>query len=113
MNVPCPHCHADLRGGLIPGTGVSQPPEYYDRTLSVEIPSLYDGGLFYECPDCGGRWHRWSEGTYQYDRAVPYVDEDRPYYEDGPDNDDWIHDAYERQHPIKPERYYDGGRLRP
>jgi hypothetical protein len=30
---------------------------------------------------------------------------------DGPMDDDWIHKAYEAQHPIKPEPYYDGGRL--
>ena len=22
----------------------------------------YDGTLYYLCPDCGGRWHRFPEG---------------------------------------------------
>jgi hypothetical protein len=39
----------------------------------VEIRGVYDGGLFYQCPDCGGRWHRWEPGSYQYAQAVPYV----------------------------------------
>jgi len=31
--------------------------------------------------------------------------------EDGPQDDEWIAKAYERQAPAKPTAYYDGGRL--
>jgi hypothetical protein len=40
----CPHCDADLCNRE---TG---PP--FKRELGVEISSLYDGTLFYRCPDC-------------------------------------------------------------
>lgn len=46
--------------------------------------------------------------TYTYDYEED--EEDAEEY-GGPENDDWIHRAYEAQHPIKPEPYYDGGRL--
>jgi hypothetical protein len=48
-------------------------PRYYSRMIGVEISGVYDGMLFWECPDCGGRWHRWAEGTYQHTKAEPYV----------------------------------------
>lgn len=58
----CPHCDS------------SQVLDGERRTFMVQIRGLYDGGLFYECPDCGGRWHRWPEGHWLRQRALPYVD---------------------------------------
>lgn len=58
----CPHCESDQRDGD------------YRRTFMVEIRGLYDGGLFYECPDCGGRWHRWPEAHWLRAKAAPYVE---------------------------------------
>jgi len=47
----CPHCNTDLSYTYDGNT--------YYRTMSVEVRGVYDGGLFYQCPDCAGRWHRW------------------------------------------------------
>lgn len=49
-------------------------PRFYSRTISVEIPHVYDGGLFFQCPDCGGRWHRFPEGHPLRRVACVYVD---------------------------------------
>lgn len=56
----CPHCNADLHNG---------------RAIGVEIRGVYDGVLFWRCPDCGGSWHRWSpvNSLRLYERAVRYV----------------------------------------
>lgn len=60
----CPHCGSNQR------TDDGE----YRRTFMIEIRGLYDGGLFYECPDCQGRWHRWPEGHMLRRKADPYVD---------------------------------------
>lgn len=48
----CPHCEVDLRN-----------PEYprYSRKIGVEIPEIYDGVLYWLCPDCDATWNRWDE----------------------------------------------------
>jgi hypothetical protein len=55
----CPHCGTDQRGQPIPGDPQGR---RYSRTLGVEIRGVYDGVLYWQCPDCGGTWHRWPEG---------------------------------------------------
>lgn len=56
----CPHCAADLHNG---------------RAIGVEIRGVYDGVLFWGCPDCGGSWHRWSPDDWPrlHEAAVWYV----------------------------------------
>lgn len=56
----CPHCNADLDNS---------------RTIGVEIWGVYDGVLFWRCPDCGGSWHRWSPDDWPrlYKAAEKYV----------------------------------------
>ena len=46
---------------------------FFRREIMVEISGIYDGGLFYLCPDCGGKWHRWLEGSMLRDKAEAYV----------------------------------------
>lgn len=78
----CPHCNADLQGSPIPEEylrdGSYGPwggePRFYSRLISVEVPGVYDGGLFYQCPDCNGRFHRWPEGHPLRSRAYVYVE---------------------------------------
>lgn len=43
------------------------------RTIGVEIRGVYDGVLFWQCPDCGTRWHRWPIGSRLRERANRYV----------------------------------------
>lgn len=45
----------------------------YSHVIGVEITGIYDGVLFWQCPFCDGRWHRWQPGTRQYERAEEYV----------------------------------------
>lgn len=69
-NEQCPMCYTDLRGSPVPDT---DPPEYYTNLIHVEIPWLYDGTLFYECPFCDARFHRFRPGTDRWRKADPYV----------------------------------------
>lgn len=66
----CPVCFHSLRGGQIPG---SDPPEYYSRIVGIELPDVYDGVLFWECPFCDARFHRFRSGTDLWRMAEPYV----------------------------------------
>lgn len=66
----CPTCYTDLRGSMIPG---SDPPKFYSRIVGVEIPGIYDGTLFWQCPYCDARFHRFVEGTDLWRKAEPYV----------------------------------------
>lgn len=75
----CPN-GCDLQGAPIPqeyidkgyyGEGVT----HYSRMIGVEVQGLYDGILYYACPDCDATWHRWSEGTRQYNTAAHYMKE--------------------------------------
>lgn len=49
-----------------PDCGVNQ--EYYHkgityyRWIGVEVQGLYEGTLYYLCPSCGAKFHRWPEG---------------------------------------------------
>lgn len=65
----CPYCEKDLQY-----TVADQPDVIYSHAVSVEIPGVYDGGLFYLCPFCSGAWHRWPKLHYLHARAEPYVE---------------------------------------
>ena len=39
---------------------------------------VYDGALFWQRPDCAGRWHRFPEGHSLRERAEGYVDGGAP-----------------------------------
>lgn len=96
MGLPeiCPHCMVNLEGDPIPPEKVYTPEEYalpwnerppgkcyppgstsFKRTIGVEIRGVYDGILFWQCPDCGGRWHRWMPDVWErlHNAAAPYV----------------------------------------
>lgn len=47
----------------------------FRRECAVEVRGLYDGALFYECPDCGGTWPRWTpeEEPRLYRASLKYV----------------------------------------
>lgn len=46
-------------------------------TVTVEIPGVYDGGLYRSCFACGHAWHRWPEGDWRRERANRYVRSDQ------------------------------------
>lgn len=60
----CPQCGADFAYGE---TG------QYSRKIGVEIQGVYDGVLFWQCPDCQGRWHRFAETDPLYELANYYI----------------------------------------
>lgn len=77
----CPLCDSDLTGPEIPEeylrAGYYGPwngeKQYYSRLISVEVQGVYDGGLFNQCPDCGGKFHRWPENHPLRLKAESYV----------------------------------------
>ena len=63
----CPGCGADLREKPAPNGG------FYVRTIGVEVRGVYDGVLFWQCPDCDHRWHRFPEGDRLRARAAQII----------------------------------------
>ncbi len=53
--------------------------QWYSNKTSVEIPGVYDGGLFYadvsHRDGCGKAWHRWHKGHPLREKAQPYIDD--------------------------------------
>lgn len=71
----CPHCGTSQQGKEIPEAD----RQYYgyvthgSRTIGIEVRGVYDGVLYWACPDCRGTWHRWPEGHYLHKRAAKYI----------------------------------------
>lgn len=63
----CRHCGASLKGAAKPNGG------FYSRCIGVEVPGVYDGVLFWQCPDCGHRWNRWPANHYLHTFAERYI----------------------------------------
>lgn len=63
----CPACDADL---LYERNG-----QTYTRLVGVEVRGVYDGILYWMCPSCEHRWHRWSyeDQPRLHAAAEPYV----------------------------------------
>jgi hypothetical protein len=62
-NDECPFCKADLSGEPIPENLREMYPSgatHYSRLIGIEVPELYDGVSYWECPDCHVRWDRWT-----------------------------------------------------
>lgn len=79
MSETCPLCAADLRGAPIPQEYLdrglySSGSTHYSRIIGHEVSGVYDGVLFWSCPDCGGAWHRWPEKSRTRAAAQSYVD---------------------------------------
>lgn len=72
----CPHCEANLQGAPIPQEYIDKgwygDKTHYSRIIGVEIREVYDGVLFWQCPDCGGRWQRFTDPHYRA-KAEKYV----------------------------------------
>lgn len=66
MSLPeCPN-GCDLRGEPIAEAHrhfFAPDTTHYSRLIGHEIQGVYDGVLFWSCPDCGIAWPRWTEGT--------------------------------------------------
>lgn len=82
----CPRCKNSLRGEAIPkdqlqyyvGTNTT----HYSRIVGVEVPGVYDGVLYWVCPDCGHAWAREfgiASRDRQSEEAAAYSNAKRPY----------------------------------
>lgn len=58
----CPFCKTDLRGEPIPKhlRKMYGGSTHYSRRIGIEIPEVYDGVSYWECPECRVRWDRWT-----------------------------------------------------
>ena len=75
----CPVNGCNLQGKPIPIPARDLYEEgvtHYSRMIGVEVPGVYDGVLYWACPDCGARWHRFGGdgwGADLHKAAQPYV----------------------------------------
>lgn len=76
MEHHCPHCGANLDGELIPASGQYWGGrKHYGREIGIEVRGVYDGVLFWQCPDCEGRWHRFPEDHWLRERAERHINQ--------------------------------------
>lgn len=77
MTEECPNCRVNLRGEPIPqkylDAGYYGDTTHYSRTIGMEVMGVYDGVLYWMCPDCAHKWHRWPAGHYLRERAAKFV----------------------------------------
>jgi hypothetical protein len=101
----CPHCEADLRGEPISPEHFTHKDEYkdgkyetcsgdnncfpcfpygwkepedrfYSKVIGIEQPGVYDGVLYWLCPECGKAWQRWTDPKMElHRRAQRFIDE--------------------------------------
>lgn len=75
----CPLCGADLRGQPIPQEAIDKGyykpgVTHYSRMIGHQITGVYDGVLYWSCPDCKGKWHRFPEGDHRRALAGPIME---------------------------------------
>jgi hypothetical protein len=80
MHSHCPHCKANLQGDAIPQDLIDKgyyahDATHYSKIIGIELRGVYDGVLYWQCPECGGKWHRWPQGTYQRGLAERCIDD--------------------------------------
>lgn len=74
----CPECGVTLQGEEIPeDIRPNYSGTHWNRVLGVKVQGAYDGVLFWQCPDCGARWHRWDRTSPYRSRAETYVSGER------------------------------------
>lgn len=57
----CPN-GCDLTGGPIPPEDQHLYGQtHYSRKIGIEVWGVYDGVLYWKCPDCGVTWNRWPQ----------------------------------------------------
>lgn len=47
---------------------------HFSRFILVEVLGVYDGGLYYVCPDCDHAFHRWTD-PHMRSKAQFYIDQ--------------------------------------
>jgi hypothetical protein len=82
VNDNCPHCGTSLIGDPIPAEHREHKPDHdeqvarsgrcfclpygdathFRRVMGHEVRGIYDGVLYWSCPDCRLAWPRWTDG---------------------------------------------------
>jgi hypothetical protein len=59
----CPGCAVSLVGKEIPleSRECFGGATHFRREIGVNIRGVYDGALYFQCPDCGIQWNRWDK----------------------------------------------------
>ncbi len=75
----CPKCNANLQGAPIPQESIDKgwygTSTHFSRKIGIEISGVYDGVLYWQCPDCGWAWHRFPQDDSRRSlRAQEYID---------------------------------------
>ena len=76
MTDSCPNGH-DLTGPAIPQEYIDKgyySGTHYSRMIGVEVPWVYDGVLYWKCPDCDIAWPRFPETDRRYRAALDYIE---------------------------------------
>lgn len=85
MSAPqvCPHCDASMQGDPVPEKyrvhagdcpkidgaqrcycfPYGEETTHFLRVMGHEVRGVYDGVLFWSCPDCQMAWPRWNDGA--------------------------------------------------
>lgn len=78
----CPHCGSSMQGDPIPERYQQHADDHdeqvarngrcfclpygdsthFSRVMGHEVSGIYDGVLFWVCPDCHHAWPRWNDG---------------------------------------------------
>lgn len=72
----CPN-GCDLTGEPIPqeyiDKGYYGNHTHYSRMIGVEVPWVYDGVLYWKCPDCNIAWPRFPDTDPRYQKALDHI----------------------------------------
>lgn len=72
----CPGCGSSMQAEPIPEEHRHNygGKTHFSRVIGVEIPGVYDGVLYWLCPACSHRWHRFPVGHALRVQAERYVE---------------------------------------
>lgn len=62
----CPHCKVALSHTAADG-------RTHTNAIGHVVRGVYDGVLFWSCPDCQGVWHRFAANTELWNRALGII----------------------------------------
>ncbi len=74
--------NAERRCYCLPYGDKPESERFFSRVIGMEVRGVYDGVLYWQCPDCGGRWHRWPPGDRLHGRAEQYVNASQAHTSD-------------------------------
>lgn len=63
----CPDCGSNWQGAPIPQEAIDKgwygDNTHFSRLIGVEVRGAYDGVLYWQCPDCGSKFVRFTDPT--------------------------------------------------